>query len=157
MRVQSFSFAGQNFQVKTLDCSTTLPTTIMCDTLEISIASEVYASINNTLNLVIDDGGAYLLNGVTINNFGYPEGCCQYLTFFRHSSQSLQKGPSPLRKHISPWKPSLLVGPSLPVGPNTPGGSSISGESPFPPGGQAHNGSLHSRQGEQLHQEASGA
>ena len=156
MRVQSFSFAGQNFQVKTLDCSTTLPTTI-CDTLEISIASEVYASINNTLNLVIDDGGSYLLNDVTINNFGYPEGCCQYLTFFRHSSQSLQKGPSPPRKHSSPWKPSLLVGPSLPVGPNTPGGSSISGESPFPPGGQAHNGSLHSRQGEQLHQEASGA
>ena len=129
MRVQSFSFAGQNFQVKTLDCSTTLPTTIMCDTLEISIASEVYASINNTLNLVIDDGGSYLLNGVTINNFGYPEGCCQYLTFFRHSSQSLQKGPSPPRKHSSPWKHSLLVGPSLPVG------YSISGESPFPPGG----------------------
>ena len=106
----------------------------MCDTLEISIASEVYASINNTLNLVIDDG-SYLLNGVAINNFGYPEGCCQYLTFFRHSSQSLQKGPSPPRKHSSPWKPSLLVGPSLPVGPNTPGGSSISGESPFPAGG----------------------
>jgi hypothetical protein len=56
MRVQSFSFAGQNFQVETLDCSTgpsILPTTI-CDTLEISIASEVYASINNTLNLLID-------------------------------------------------------------------------------------------------------
>ena len=84
--MQSFSFAGQIFQVKTLDCSTVSQ---LCDTLELSIVSknsEVYASTNHTLDLVIEDYGIYLYNPDTnIINVDYPESCCQYVTFFRHS------------------------------------------------------------------------
>ena len=82
IRMQSFSFAGQIFQVKTLDCSTVSQ---LCDTIEISIVSknsEVYASTNHTLDLVIEDYRA----GTPIKiNPDYPESCCQYVTFFRHS------------------------------------------------------------------------
>ena len=84
--MQSFSFAGQIFQVKTLDCSIVSQ---LCNTLEVSIASknpEVYASTNHTLDLVINDYGIFLYNPVTnIINVDYPESCCQYVTFFRHS------------------------------------------------------------------------
>jgi hypothetical protein len=81
IRMQSFSFAGQNFQVKTLDCSTVSQ---LCNTLELSIVSknsEVYASTNHTLDLVIED---YSYQPIVIN-VDYPESCCQYVTFFRHS------------------------------------------------------------------------
>ena len=81
IRMQSFSFAGQIFQVKTLDCSIV---SHLCNTLEISVASknqEVYASTNHTLDLVIED---YRVSPITINP-DYPESCCQYVTFFRHS------------------------------------------------------------------------
>ena len=81
IRMQSFSFAGQIFQVKTLDCSIVSQ---LCITLEVSIASknpEVYASTNHTLDLVIED---YRPSPITINP-DYPESCCQYVTFFRHS------------------------------------------------------------------------
>jgi hypothetical protein len=84
--MQSFSFAGQIFQVKTLDCSIVSQ---MCNTLELSVVSknsEVYASTNHTLDLVINDYGIFLYNPVTnIINVDYPESCCQYVTFFRHS------------------------------------------------------------------------
>ena len=85
IRMQSFSFAGQIFQVKTLDCSIVSQ---LCNTLEVSIASknpEVYASTNHTLDLVIEDYGTNI--GITnhIINADYPESCCQYVTFFRHS------------------------------------------------------------------------
>ena len=84
IRMQLFSFAGQIFQFKTLDCST-----IRCNTLELSIASknpEVYASTNNTLNLVIEDFGKVVFNDHSsfISSIGYSESCCQYVTFFRH-------------------------------------------------------------------------
>ena len=86
IRMQSFSFAGQKFQVKTLDCSIVSQ---LCHTLEVSVASknpEVYASTNHTLDLVIEDYGIYLYNPDThIINVDYPESCCQYVTFFRHS------------------------------------------------------------------------
>ena len=55
---------------------------------EVSIASEnseVYASTNHTLDLVIEDYGIYLHNPTQIINVDYPESCCQYVTFFRHS------------------------------------------------------------------------
>ena len=79
--MQTFSFAGQIFQVKTLDCSIV---SHLCNTLEISVASknqEVYASTNHTLDLVIED---YSTKPIVIN-VDYPESCCQYVTFFRHS------------------------------------------------------------------------
>ena len=84
IRMQLFSFAGQIFQFKTLDCST-----IRCNTLELSVASknpEVYASTNNTLNLVIEDFGKVVFNDHSsfISSIGYSESCCQYVTFFRH-------------------------------------------------------------------------
>ena len=86
IRMQSFSFAGQIFQVKTLDCSTVSQ---LCGTLELSVVSknsEVYASTNHSLDLVIEDYGIYLYNPDThIINADYPESCCQYVTFFRHS------------------------------------------------------------------------
>ena len=85
IRMQSFSFAGQIFQVKTLDCSTVSQ---LCNTLEVSIASknpEVYASTNHTLDLVIEDYGIFLGSPNHKINADYPESCCQYLTFFRHS------------------------------------------------------------------------
>ena len=84
--MQSFSFAGQIFQVKTLDCSIVSK---LCNTLEVSIASknsEVYASTNHTLDLVIEDYGIFLyIPDTHISNADYPESCCQYVTFFRHS------------------------------------------------------------------------
>ena len=82
IRMQSFSFAGQIFQVKTLDCSTVSQ---LCGTIEISIVSknsEVYASTNHTLDLVIED---YRVSQPITINPDYPESCCQYVTFFRHS------------------------------------------------------------------------
>ena len=82
IRMQSFSFAGQIFQVKTLDCSTVSQ---LCNTLELSIVSknsEVYASTNHTLDLVIED---YSTFAPIVINVDYPESCCQYVTFFRHS------------------------------------------------------------------------
>ena len=83
IRMQLFSFAGQIFQFKTLDCST-----IRCNTLELSIASknpEVYATTNNTLNLVIEDFGVFVPNNHSfISSFGYSESCCKYVTIFRH-------------------------------------------------------------------------
>ena len=84
--MQSFPYAGQIFQVKTLDCSTVSQ---LCNTLEVSIASknpEVYASTNNTFNLVIEYYGNndnHYSNHII--NADYPESCCQYVTFFRHS------------------------------------------------------------------------
>ena len=86
--MQLFSFAGQIFQFKTLDCST-----IRCNTLELSIASknpEVYASTNNTLNLVIEDFSALLNDHYhehSLSSIGYSQSCCQYVTFFRRSQQ----------------------------------------------------------------------
>ena len=84
--MQSFSFAGQIFQVKTLDCSIVSK---LCNTLEVSIASKnpkVYASTNHTLDLVIEDYGIFLyIPDTHISNADYPESCCQYVTFFRHS------------------------------------------------------------------------
>ena len=77
--MQSFSFAGQNFQVKTLDCLST-----KCDILEVSIASdnpEILASTNNTLNLCIEDYGN-VYNSATCPP-QYVESCCQFATFFR--------------------------------------------------------------------------
>ena len=83
IRMQLFSFAGQIFQFKTLDCST-----IRCNTLELSIASktpDVYVTTNNTLNLIIEDFGIFAPNNHSfISSIGYSESCCQYVTFFRH-------------------------------------------------------------------------
>ena len=91
IRVQSFSYSGQIFQVKTLDCSST-----KCDILEVSIASdkpEVLASTNNTLNLCIED---YSPNSASCQR-EYLESCCQFVTFFRPASteisQNLKKFP----------------------------------------------------------------
>jgi hypothetical protein len=78
-RVQSFSYSGQIFHLKTLDCSST-----KCDILEVSIASdkpEVLASTNSTLNLCIEDyGNAF--NPVLCQR-EYLESCCQFVKFFR--------------------------------------------------------------------------
>ena len=76
IRVQFFSYSGQIFQLKTLDCSST-----KCDILEVSMASEVLASTNNTLNLCIEDyGNAF--NPVLCQR-EYLESCCQFVKFFR--------------------------------------------------------------------------
>ena len=83
IRVQSFSYSGQIFQVKTLDCSST-----KCDILEVSIASdkpEVLASTNNTLNLCIED---YSPNSASCQR-EYLESCCQFVTFFRPASTEI--------------------------------------------------------------------
>ena len=79
IRVQSFSYSGQIFQVKTLDCSST-----KCDILEVSIASdkpEVLASTNNTLNLCIENYGNAFNSAPCQHE--YLESCCQFVTFFR--------------------------------------------------------------------------
>ena len=77
--MQSVSFAGQIFQVKTLDCSNR-----KCDILEVSIASdnpEILVSTNNTLNLCIEDY-ENVFNSATCQP-EYLESCCQFATFFR--------------------------------------------------------------------------
>ena len=82
--MQSFLFAGQIFQVKTLDCSSG-----KCDILEVSIASdnpEILASTNNTLNLCIEDYGNVTFNSATCQP-EYLESCCQFVTFFRPAKQ----------------------------------------------------------------------
>ena len=79
IRVQSVSFAGQIFQVKTLDCLSA-----KCDILEVSIASdnpEILASTNNTLNLCIEDYGNLFYSATCQPE--YLESCCQFATFFR--------------------------------------------------------------------------
>ena len=78
--MQSFSFAGQIFQVKTLDCLSA-----KCDILEVSIASDDPEILASTNNICIEDYGN-IFNSATCQP-EYLESFCQCVTFYRPARQ----------------------------------------------------------------------